>query len=471
LALSSCSDRGGSYALRAESSLVGRLEAIVAASPPPEAWTRAASEDEADAIIELSAEEGSGLAYLAGRRFLAAAVALNDARYSVSAEEALSIGLRPLEKIAAPDRALAIEGSWPGESGYPFAESLRLSLVRVSRGGSSYPRNSAIGRWLAEAAARAELASSAPIVLAAAGDFQAASRHAPFLSGGGIENLLRGGIIDRVRAADIAVLNLEGVVSSRGEPHPRKRFRFRMPPGTGATLAGAGFDLALLANNHAFDFGEEAFLDTLGELRGAGIPALGAGRDSGEASAAALVRLPAYGRLSFFGFATYPVERLGFTTEEAAAGPSKPGVNADEAGTIESIREAAARGDTVVVMAHGGIEYVAWTSPEIKSRYARFAEAGAALVLGGHPHVLQGIAGAGESLVAYSLGNFLFTGLEEPGLSVKSALVEFLLYEGKARGFRLYPIVVGIEHTEPDPDAASAEARFSALCPPPGGHS
>ncbi len=464
--LSGCAAGRRSYAISADPSLLPRLEAILAASPPPESWSRVGTEAEADTVIELRVGEAPGLSLAAGRRYLAAAVLLNDSRYSVDADQARAIGLRPLEAIAAPYRALSVDGAWPGEGGYPFAESLRLSINDPRRKSSAYPRRSAMGRWLAEAAAAAELSSSAPCVLAAAGDFQAAERHARFLSGGGIGNLLRGDIVDRVRGADVAVLNLEGVVSSGGEPHPRKRFRFRMPPGTGAALAGAGFDVALLANNHAFDFGGDAFLDTLEELRGAGMPAVGAGRDADEASAPAVVKIPSYGRLSFFGFATYPEERLGFTTEEAAAGPSSPGINADESRTLDSIRAAAAAGDTVVVLAHGGIEYVAWTSPEIESRYARFAEAGAALVLGGHPHVTQGIAGVGSSLVAYSLGNFLFTGLEEPDLSVKSVLAEFLLYEGRARGFRIRPVIVGIEYTEPDPEISPAEIRFSSICSP-----
>jgi len=463
-ALAGCSARGGSYELVADPSLMSRLEGLVAASPLPPGWSRAETGIAADAIVELSVDGGAGLSSRAGTRYLAAAVPIADRRYSVGPEEARSLGLQPLEAVEPPERALAVDGRWPGESGYPFVERLTLSVRRSRSRNAPFSKRSPLAAWLEAAAAAADVSDLRPVRLAAAGDFQAAQRHGRLLAQGEIEALLRGGIVERIRSADVAAVNFEGVASARGEPNPRKRFHFRMPPGTGEALAAAGFDAALLANNHAFDFGEEAFLDTLGELDSAGIPVVGAGRDADGASKPAIVAVPSGGRLLFIGFATYPLESLGFTTVEAAAGAARPGVNADEARTVAAIRAARAAGETVVVLAHGGAEYVARPSAEVRARYARFADAGAALVLGGHPHVLQGIASRGRSLIAYSLGNFLFTGLEEPALSVPSAVVEFLLYDGTARGFRIHPVVVGIEYTAPDPDVAGAEARFSRLC-------
>jgi poly-gamma-glutamate synthesis protein (capsule biosynthesis protein) len=461
LLASSCS-RGSTYELAAESSLMPELERLAASAPPPPGWTRARPGAPADAVIELSARRDAAPSSFAGYRYLAAAVAIDDSRYSVGPDAARSIGLRPLEDISPPERALSVDGKWPGEKGYAFVEPLHLSARRAGSRNASFARGSPVAAWIETAAAASAASRGGPLRLAAAGDFQARGRESRLAAKGGIGTLLRGGILDSIRSADLAVVNFEGVASARGEPNPLKRFRFRMPPGSGAALASAGFDAALLANNHALDFGELAFLDTLGELGGAGLAVLGAGRDSDEASA--LADLPRGSGIRLIGFATYPVESLGFATADAAAGPSKPGINADEARTLESIRAAASSGGTVVVLAHGGAEYVAGPSAEVRARYARFADAGAALVLGGHPHVLQGIAARGRSLIAYSLGNFLFTGLEEPELSVKSAVLEFLLYEGKARGFRIRPVVVGMEYTEPDADLAGAEARFSRLC-------
>jgi poly-gamma-glutamate synthesis protein (capsule biosynthesis protein) len=461
---SSCSRGTYRYELAAESSLKSRLTALVDAFPPPSSWIRVQSGEKVDAIIELTTEPRSPSSSFAGRRYRAAAVALSDTRYSVKKDEAVQLGLVPLEDILPPRRALAVEDTWPGERGYPFDEELFLTIRNTRSTSYSYSPRSAIGAWLVSAAGAAELIWGAPCTLAAAGDFQTAERHGRFLTEDGIDKLLRGGIIDRIRKADIAVVNFEGVASNRGEPNPKKRFHFKMPPHSACALKDAGFDVALLANNHVFDYGDEALFDTLDNFKTARLAVVGAGRNIEEASEPAIFTVPAYGRIRVFGFASFPQESLGFTTDDAAAGPTKPGINADEERTIESIRRAAAEGDTVVVLAHGGAEYVMWTSREIKKRYARFAEAGAALVIGGHPHVLQGIAAEGDSLIAYSLGNFLFTGLEEPEISVPGALVEFLLYKETVRGFRIHPVVVGIEHTSSDPSRAAAERRFSSLC-------
>jgi poly-gamma-glutamate capsule biosynthesis protein CapA/YwtB (metallophosphatase superfamily) len=462
VALCSCAPRGVSYRLVADQRLMPALEARAEAHPLPAGWAPADPSKPVDVVIELSAFPGSGISADAGFRYLAAAVAIEDPRFSVSPAEARAIGLRPLEGLLPPERVLAVDGRWPGESGYPFIEGLKLSLREVGPRGAAARRGKEAAAWLARAAEDIARSRGAPIRLAAAGDFQAKGREALLARPGGIGDLLTGGIVDALRSADLAVLNFEGVASARGAPNPRKRFRFRMPPGSGKALAEAGVDAVLLANNHAFDYGPDAFIDTLSDMRVAGLPTLGAGRDAAEASA--LTALPAGGRLRFIGFASYPLESLGFTTADAAAGPSTPGINADEARTIAAIRSAKAAGDAVVVLAHGGAEYLPSPSSEVRSRYERFADAGAALILGGHPHVLQGVAARGESLIAYSLGNFLFTGLEEPELSVRSAIVEFLMYEGAARGFRIRPVIVGMDRTAPDPDLAGAEARFSRLC-------
>jgi poly-gamma-glutamate capsule biosynthesis protein CapA/YwtB (metallophosphatase superfamily) len=460
--LGSCSASGHSYELAADQWLKPELEKLVETHPLPAGRTRADSSQAADAVIELSAFSGGGLSADAGVRYLAAAVAIEDARYSVGPAEARAIGLRPLESILPPERALAVDGRWPGESGYPFVEALKLSARRAGPRGGTARLDEAMAAWLAKAAEALAASRAAPLRLAAAGDFQAKGREAVLARPGGVEVLLAGGLVDRLRSADLAVLNFEGVASARGEPNPRKRFRFRMQPGAGKALAGAGVDAVLLANNHVLDYGPDAFADTLSDMKAAGMAVLGAGPD--EAAAAALAAIPAGGRLRLLGFATYPLESLGFKTSDAAAGPSSPGINADEALTIAAIESAKAAGDTVVILAHGGAEYLPSPSAELRSRYARFADAGAALILGGHPHVLQGVAARGESLIAYSLGNFLFTGLEEPELSVRSAILEFLMYEGAARGFRIHPVIVGMDHTGPDPDLAGAEARFSRLC-------
>ncbi len=467
LILDGCSPRGGRVALSVEGPLATRAAAVVAREPLPPGWSPAAPGTKADASVSLAAAEpGAGAAgaaaFVAGRLWLAPALDLADARYALSETEARAVGLEELAAILPPRRAPRVDGRWPGEEGYPLARSLLLSVA--GPGGSRPPR--ALAAWADRAAAAARAAEERPSVLMAVGDMQAGAAEAPILAAGGARNreLLRGGLVDALRGADFLVGNLEGPVSARGSPNPRKRFLFRMPPGTGRSLLDAGFDLVLFANNHAFDYGPLAFADTLRELDEAGLPFVGAGADGSAALARRRLEARGGGPLVFIGFAAYPRERLGFTTEEAAAGPGRPGINADEEATIAAVRAAAAAGETVVVLAHGGDEYVPSPPPYLRERYHRFADAGAFLVIGSHPHVLQGVEARGESLIAYSLGNFLFTGLEEPLLSVRSAALSFLVYEGRVRGLALEPVIVDPRGSSPDPDRAGAERRFAAAC-------
>jgi hypothetical protein len=169
-------------------------------------------------------------------------------------------------------------------------------------------------------------------------------------------------------------------------------------------------------------------------------------------------------RMAFVGYAFFPDESRGFTRADAAAGSSRPGISADEEAALASVRAAKAGGATVVVLAHGGTEYVERPSEAARALYARFVDAGAALVIGTHPHLLQGCEARSGSLIAYSLGNFLFTLEDEPREAWKGAMLDFLVYRGLVRGVVPRPIVAGYDHTELDADGDAAEARFSRLC-------
>ncbi|HRY53318.1 MAG TPA: CapA family protein [Spirochaetia bacterium] len=468
LALPACRADPPKLRLEAEPRLEPRLRAILEAGPLPGRWSLAAPAEKARAVLALVPAEAAGAGGRgAGRLWSAPALELADPRFDLGESEAREFGLRPLESILPPLRAPSVEGRWPGEEGYPFVEELALVL----RGEGRLPPPRELAAWAERAAAAAAARDGGPSALRAVGDLQAGPAELSILASGGsrMAELFRGGLLEELRKADLLLGNLEGPISSRGSPNPRKRFLFRMPPGSARAFSSAGFDLLLFANNHAFDFGPEAFDDTLGELAQEALPFVGAGPDAQSALAPRRLELPAGGAILAFGFAAYPRERLGFTTGEAAAGEGRRGINADEEATLASIRAAAdqarTRGDeALIVLAHGGHEYVPAPPPELRDRYRRFAEAGAALVIGSHPHVLQGVEAHGHTLIAYSLGNFLFTGLEEPPIARRSAALDFLLYRGIARGIRILPVIVDPRGSSLDPDRRAAERRFAALC-------
>jgi poly-gamma-glutamate capsule biosynthesis protein CapA/YwtB (metallophosphatase superfamily) len=463
---SACGGGDKLYSLSSPPGLESRLESILARAPLPAGWRRAEKNERAQASIRLEArtlaEEAPIHAVTCGSLYLAAAVGIADARYSVSTDEARAVGLEALEGIVAPRRALMVDRAWPGSKGYPFAYALYLSCT-----GAAVARE--LDAWLAKTAAAEEDRSGRglrePALLAAAGDMQVGSPQYPELLGGkaGLEALFGPSVLATLREADLSVANLEAPVSDRGEPNPTKRYAFKMPPGSSAALREAGLGLLLFANNHGFDYGPEAFLDSLADLEQGNLPFVGAGKDIDTATAARKLQLRG-SPVAFLGFAFYPKERMGFSIADAAGAPGRPGIAADEARTLEAIREARATGSFVVVLAHGGSEYVERPDAAARALYARFVDAGADLVLGSHPHLLQGLQARSGSLIAYSLGNFVFTAEDEPKPAWRSGILEFLVYRGKVRGFRVFPLIAGYERTMADPDQARAEARLTRLC-------
>lgn len=246
-------------------------------------------------------------------------------------------------------------------------------------------------------------------------------------------------VIDVLGPADIAVLNLETALGTAGAPEP-KSYRFQAPPLAAAGLAQAGVDVVSLANNHAMDFGAEALAETLELLEGAGVAATGAGTNTRAAREPVIVERRGV-RFAFLSYMDVPDE-AGYSMRAWEAGEERPGVawlHTDEmAADIASANE---RSDFVVVQLHFGYEY--WNAPsDSQVSQARAAvDAGAALVVGSHPHVLQRVEEYNAGLIAYSLGNFVFDGFE--GAANQTAMLRVSFGEGGIEDWELLPGWVG----------------------------
>jgi poly-gamma-glutamate synthesis protein (capsule biosynthesis protein) len=205
-----------------------------------------------------------------------------------------------------------------------------------------------------------------------------------------------------LRGAGLAIGNVECPLAVGGAPVD-KRYTFRAPPGTAAALADAGFDLVTLANNHAMDYGPGALLETLATLRRWAIIPIGAGADADEARRWVVVES---------GSPPVKIAVLAFSNmlpESFYAGANRPGTNpARPEAMAADIAAAREQADVVVVLVHWGTELESSPSQKQRRVAAVAAEAGADLVVGHHPHVLQGLEIRGHTLIAYSLGNFLF---------------------------------------------------------------
>ena len=198
---------------------------------------------------------------------------------------------------------------------------------------------------------------------------------------------------------DACFANLESPLSRCGtlkRAAPGKPV-FRGPIEAANGLREARFDIVSLANNHIFDYGEAAFRETLETLNSVGVHPVGAGLNLQEALTPAILQV----RGSHIAF-------LAFCNARAATGRS-PGTAPLEPNIMcSAIRSARAQANWVVVSFHQGIEYSDYPTSATISLARQMIDAGADVVVGHHPHVLQGIERYANGLIAYSLGNFVF---------------------------------------------------------------
>jgi poly-gamma-glutamate capsule biosynthesis protein CapA/YwtB (metallophosphatase superfamily) len=340
---------------------------------------------------------------------------------SAGAEPALTVTAE-LPTWAAPGARLRVHGRTSANTRVRLWIGDRVRARTVSfPGGGFRLRGRAplrVGRYpvaVAAAGTRVELGtlSVRPLRLAAVGDVTFGDGVRTAIRANGARYPWRS-VAPVLRRADLAVANLEGAVSTRGSPWPGKQYTFRGPPyALRAAASFAGVDVVSLANNHSLDYGRTALRDTIRHARRFGLAPVGGGADLRRARRAAILTRGNL-RVAFLGFSD--VRPLGFD-----AGPDRPGATPAFPEYIRAdVRAARRRADVVVAYFHWGVERA--TRPNARQRsLAQIAlDAGAQVVLGSHPHVLQPIERTRNRLVAWSLGNFVFAahspGTERTGI-------------------------------------------------------
>jgi len=221
--------------------------------------------------------------------------------------------------------------------------------------------------------------------------------------------LLRGMdyVLESVRDAllsdSLTVGNLECSASNVGKAQRGKEYTFQSPPSLLPGLRVNGIEMVSLANNHALDFGKPAMLQMLAHLDSAGLRYGGAGAEVRSASAP--VRMTICGqRVAILCFSR--VVPAGW-----AAGLASPGVASalDPALLLQLIADVRDSADLVAIYVHGGKEKMSEPEDFVRLLAHRCIEAGADLVVFSHPHVVRGFEFYMGKLIAYSLGNFIFT--------------------------------------------------------------
>jgi poly-gamma-glutamate synthesis protein (capsule biosynthesis protein) len=224
-----------------------------------------------------------------------------------------------------------------------------------------------------------------------------------------------------VKNADIAFGNLEGPVSDKGQDL-KNLYSFRFATSSLEALSMAGFDVLSVANNHVGDWGREAFDDTLSRLNEKNILAAGGGFDLESASGPVVVEKKGVK----FGFLAF--SDVGPNWLEAKATSS--GILIYDEKTFSSIVGKASRAcDALFVSLHFGDEYKEKPDDRQKKIARKAIDAGAKVVAGHHPHVVQDLEYYKKGVIAYSLGNFVFD--QNFSGETMSGLVLELVFSGK----------------------------------------
>ncbi len=266
----------------------------------------------------------------------------------------------------------------------------------------------------------------------------------------------------RLRSADITVGNLESTLSTDGSP-TQGGDSFAADPRVVAGLRAAGFDAVSLANNHTGDYGDRALVQTWRRLTFGGLPPFGAGRNLADARRPAVLE-PNGTSFAFVGF-----NAIGETPE---AGPRTPGASsvsmpprtgpldrAELGRMLRDVRRISGLVDVVVVVPHWGEQYTERPEPIQEYVARRLVRAGADLVVGGHPHWVQGASLVGDALVVHSLGNFTFD-MTTPETN-EGLVLEATYWDDELKGVRFVPYRIGADHAPRVVPYAAADRMFA----------
>ena len=201
-------------------------------------------------------------------------------------------------------------------------------------------------------------------------------------------------------SSDIVFANLESQLSDqKGETQdPVHNMIFTGPPDGALSLTSFGFTVVSTANNHAYDYGKSALLETLNHLDDENIAHVGTARSQEELYEPIMFEKNGI-RFAFFAATDLMNFEGGWHQYVAMTDTSK---------LFPAIRDAASAVDVVVVSVHGGDEYADEPTEHIRTFDEECVHQGATIVLGHHPHVPYGVEKIGRSYIFHSLGNFVF---------------------------------------------------------------
>lgn len=261
-----------------------------------------------------------------------------------------------------------------------------------------------------------------------------------------VYGILSENVVNYMNNLDWMIVNSEFAFSNRGTAMAGKQYTFRANPDNVKVYEEMGVDMVTLANNHVYDYGKDAFLDTLSTLKSNKLPYIGAGVNKNEAESAYYLIVNGY-KVSFLNATR--AEKYILTPE---ATNDNPGVFRcyDPTRLSERISEEKEKSDYVVVIVHWGKEtYHTLENVQLETGKI-YIDSGADMVIGHHAHVLQGVEFYKGKLIAYNLGNFIFN-----SLTVDTGILKWELNDDGESSFYFYPAVQTERYTK---DVTDSEA-------------
>jgi poly-gamma-glutamate synthesis protein (capsule biosynthesis protein) len=261
-------------------------------------------------------------------------------------------------------------------------------------------------------------------------------------------------------SADIAMVNLETAITTRGKEEP-KQFHFRAPDSAWLALGAAGVDVVTSANNHALDYGQVGLADTLNSAAEAGMPLVGAGKNVKDAYAPWITDVKGV-RIAFLA-----MSQVSELASSWAAGDNKPGIamafNLER--SVAAVKAARNKADVVVVYVHWGTEGQECPNGQQRSFAAAIAKAGASIIVGTHAHLLEGDGWIGDTYVQYGMGNFVWW--LDDAFSNDTGVIKVTLRGDQIAKTELVPAVISTKSGQPIPvsgkEASRIQKKFAAL--------
>jgi len=265
---------------------------------------------------------------------------------------------------------------------------------------------------------------------------------------------------DSLRVADIALGNLESLVLDRESATDTALSPvFAAPRAAAALLADAGFAAVGTANNHAWDFGHAALLESLRHLDSAGVAHTGTGPTVADALRPVILHRRGWTVAIFAVTAIFNYPDLVVRGHPAACCVAWADTVALK-GAFTAARQAGA--DLVLVLLHAGLEYRD-VPPRAVVRLARgIIRAGADVVFGAHPHVPQGLEWVNGKPILYSLGNFVFA--QRRPWTKRGLWATYTVAADGARTLAVRPVLAGVQpRLDGGADSAAVMAHFRAI--------